>query len=254
MACDVGSPTALRDAPQVVGAYPLEGASGVPLDGPFIVNFDRRVSPRSVSRGSIRVASGNTSIFLSVRYDILEQRAVAVPFDGARLTPDVDYRLVIEGVEDLDGGVMAAPVTIHFHTGRDVARQAPVRATAAWGAVEPIFARSCATAACHDASFRAAGLDLSSSNGVATTAIGAPATTLPSGSVGEEGASGGPFFTGLRIVDVLGGVGRADTSYLVYTVLGDPHIYGDPMPPDAPLSSGEIATVVAWINAGAPTQ
>lgn len=190
---------------------------------------------------------------LSVRYDLLEQRAVAVPFD-APLSPDVDYRFVVDGVLDLDNQTLNEPVTVHFHTGSTLGAGAPIRATAPWSDVAPIFAESCASAGCHSESFAAAGLDLSSAAGVAYTAVGAVSTTLPSGTIGSEGAAGGPFFSGMRVVDVLGGVGRPETSYLLYTVVGDAHIYGDPMPPAAPLSQAEIQRLVAWVNGGAPTE
>ena len=251
-ACDVGAPIASRTGPVIVETVPANGDVDVPIDGPFIVRFDRRVVPRSVSRATVRVVSGNTAVLLSLRYDILTQQAVATLFDNAPLVADVDYRLIVEGVEDFDGGTISL-TTIEFHTGSSLGSGAPSRATAEWDDVGPIFAARCATSGCHDSISVAARLDLSSAATTSSTLVGAVATTLPSGTVGPEGASGGPFFTGMRLVDIVGGAGRPETSYLTYTVLGDSHIFGNPMPPDSPLSDAEIETIVAWIEAGAPT-
>ena len=249
----MGAPGRTASGPRIVSTVPADGDTAAFLDGPLVVRFDRRVVPRSVSRATVRVVSGNTSARLSLRYDVLTQEAVATMLDDSLLVADVDYRLVVEGVEDFDGGVSES-VTVSFHTGSALGPGAPVREVAAWADVAPVFALRCATSGCHDSTSIAAGLDLSTGASTNASLVGAIATTLPSGTVGAEGASGGPFFTGMRLVDIVGGVGRPETSYVVYTALGDPHIFGDPMTPDAPLSESEIETLVAWIDAGAPTE
>jgi hypothetical protein len=45
--------------------------------------------------------------------------------------------------------------------------------------------------------------------------------------------------------------GDPATSYLVYKMLGDPHVWGEVMPPEGPLPVGQIGLVSDWILAGA---
>ncbi|MCB9625710.1 MAG: hypothetical protein H6723_20510, partial [Sandaracinus sp.] len=54
-------------------------------------------------------------------------------------------------------------------------------------------------------------------------------------------------------IDVIAGVGRPDSSRLLYEVLRDPRV-GEPMPPDDPLTVEEVTTIANWILAGAPTE
>ena len=57
---------------------------------------------------------------------------------------------------------------------------------------------------------------------------------------------------GLPRIDVIAGVGRPDTSRLVYEILRDPRV-GEPMPPDDALSPEEVRAIADWILGGART-
>jgi hypothetical protein len=96
------------------------------------------------------------------------------------------------------------------------------------------------------------GLDLSSRAGIERTAIGVRASKL-AGTTGDEGARGALQLAGMNIIDVVAGRGSPATSYLVYKVLGDPHVLGERMPEGRPpLSEAELRMLSTWIAQGAP--
>lgn len=215
--------------------------------------------PRTVHRGTVRVESGPQRFFLAVRFDPVDRAIVAEPFDVAALEPNVVYRLKVEGVRDLDDRVIDEPFVATFRTGEELGA-IDARPEAGWAAVEPIFTGRCAGVGCHGPGPAPLGLDLSSAEAVRRTAIGVLSKQLPSGTTGAEGGSGALALAGLPIVDVVAGSGRPATSYLLYKVLGDPHAFGDPMPPTQlldpafALSAEELRTLADWILAGAPTE
>jgi len=260
VSCDLAPPRDDEGGPQVITTTPADGERMVRRRGPFVARFDRRLLPRTVSRATVRLESGVVRPLLSVTYDVLTQSVVAVPFSDEPIAEDVGWRLVLEGVEDLDGRAMPQAHTVQFRTGRDVGpdRVQPVALT--FADVAPIFTARCAGAACHGPGPAALGLDLSSARAVRETAINRPSRSFPSGVIGPAGGAGAPVFAGLPLIEVTAGAGRPETSYLVYTVLGDPHIAGSPMPPalrddpGAGLTPDELRTIAAWISAGAPTE
>ncbi len=242
----------------MVETSPADGAGGFSRRGPFVARFDRLLLPRTVSRGTVRLESGVVRPLLSVRYDVLARSIVAVPLDDAPIDPDVGWRLVLDGVADLEGRPMDAPHVVSFRTGADVGAPPEALPVAGYDAVAPIFAVRCAGQACHGPGPAALGLDLSSPEGIHATALNRPARSLASGALGAEGGAGAPRLAALPIIEVIAGRGRPETSYLVYSVLGDPALPGTPMPPavrDEPgagLTPAERETLVAWIHAGAP--
>lgn len=259
--CDVGTPDFRGDGPSVHDSVPAAGSTDAPRLGPFRVHFDRRVIPRSVNRATVYVMSGTVRPLMSVRYDLLTQSAVLVPFDGTPLEPDVDYVLVAENVIDLDGVAQRVKYTARFHTPTELGPVPPAEPVATWADVEPILSAHCGdgSSGCHGPGALAVGLDLVSPAGVRRTAINVVAQTLPSGTATLAGAPGADTFSAMRILDVPPGGGHPETSYLMYTVLADRHVVDDPMPPAilvdpaAALNEEELRTLSAWITAGAPT-
>lgn len=258
-ACDVPPrPPSEGEGPSIVASTPMDGEEAVPRRRPMVINVDRPLLPRTVNRASVALESGITSPFLSVRFDVVERAIIATTFTTSALEPDVVYRLIVsEDVRDLDDRPLVEPFEIAFRTSVELGEPLLPR-SATWAEVEPILRRSCTGAACHGPGPAALGLDLSSPEAVRATAIGVPSRQFPSGATGSEGASGTLALAGLRNIDVLAGSGRPETSYLVYKVLGDEHILGDPMPPpgDAahpPLEYSELRVLADWILAGAPT-
>lgn len=256
-ACDLPIDSSSLEGPVVLGSSPADGAENVERLADFVVRFDRRLQPNSVIRGAVRVESGPQRLFLSMRVDPLGERLIAREWAGRALEANTLYRLEVEGVRDLDGFELAQPYQGTFRTGDALGEPGQER-LASWAEVEPILA-SCATAGCHGAEEPAEGLDLSSAAAVARTAVGVPARQVMAG--GARGSSQ-PLrgLTGMPLVDVLAGGGRPANSYLLYKMLDDPHILGDPMPPAAALdpsaapSAEELAVISAWILAGAPTE
>ena len=189
--------------------------------------------------------SGSAGVLVSVRDDPVSREVVVVPFRGRPLFAHVHYTLTVDGVRDLDGAPVE-PARVRFTTGDRVGGGGPLGRTP-WAPVAELFAARCVEG-CHGGERPAMGLDLSSAEGVRTTAIGVSA-------VQTGGRDGLPLrgLAGLPIVDALPAGGRPATSYLVYKMLGDTHILGQPMPPDG-AGPEETALVADWILAGAPTE
>lgn len=257
--CDFAPAGPEESGPQVVTSSPADGEAGFPRLGPFVARFNRRLLPHTVARANVRLESGVVKPLLSVRYDVLTQTVTAVPFYGDPIAEQVGWRFVLDGVEDLDGRAMAEPHIVRFRTGAEPGPGAAEPPTATFAEIAPIFTARCTGSRCHGPGPAALGLDLSSAVGVRDTAINAPSRSFASGTVGPEGGAGAPVFAGMPLIEVIAGVGRPETSYLVYTVLGDAHIAGAPMPPalrddpSAGLTPDELRTLSAWIGAGAPT-
>jgi hypothetical protein len=199
----------------------------------------------------VKLRSGPVEVPLTVRFWPTTSELWIDPDPQTALAPDVSYELQVDGLVDLDGELQPEPYRIVFTTGLALgppAKDAVPRAVAALS----LLAERCATSRCHAGASPAAGLDLSSAEGVERTAIAA-ASQLPGGTTGEEGARGALALAGLPIIDVFSGRGHPATSYLLYKVLGDEHILGERMPRGRePLSAADTELLAEWIAAGAP--
>jgi hypothetical protein len=220
----------------------------------LVAHVDRRLLPRTVNPGTVRLRSGSIDHRLSVRFDPVDSMIVATAFDDALLEPDVVYRFSIDGVRDLEDRQIATEYLVRFRTGSAEA-EPPEPPSATWADVAPIFAERCGVEGCHAGDAAPFGLDLSSPERIRETAIG---RRSPRGGGETTEANRGSVFLGaLDIIDVVGGVGRPDGSLLLYKVLGEPHVLGERMPPPEtgpPLRHDEIATLSHWILGGAPTE
>lgn len=241
--CDRGG-LELDEPAQPLGSIPADGATDVPRRLELRVLFDRPLAPRAVSRAIVTLRSGPQQRFLSVSYDPVDRAIVARDFANVPLEPRVEHELRVEGVRDLNG-LEAPPFLARFTTG-DALGELPTRGTTSWAEVAPIFTARCADEGCHGGGSPALGLDLASAEGVRRTAIGVPSVAASSGGLGDRG------LTGLPRIDVIAGVGRPDTSRLVYEILRDPRV-GEPMPPDDALTNDEVRAIADWILGGART-
>lgn len=233
----------------VIASDPGNGAQGVDRAARLRVFFDRLLLPLDVHRGHVLLRSGELSVFVELRYDPIE-RAVIVESESA-LDPDVVWRLRVEGLRDLDRREME-PWEIAFRTGSEAIGEDPEAVS--FADVAPIFEARCASAECHAGPSAVLGLDLSSAEGVRSTAVGVAAQQARVG-VSDRPWLGTSTLAGLARVEVVAGVGRPGDSYLVYKVLGDPHVWGARMPPEPepPLGAEELDLLGRWIQAGAPT-
>lgn len=203
------------------------------------VVFDRPLLPESVHRNTVTLWSGSTRFALSVEPDPTLPGLRARRLGGSSLDGDIEYELRVDGVRSLDG-VLTAPFELHFRTGEDsMEEESP---TASWLDAKAIFDAHCVD--CHQDGDV---LNLATSEGVRTTAVGVTAS-------GRDFRSPRRGLSGLEVISVLGGVGRPGFSYLLYTLLDDPHLLGGAMPPSGPLEPEEIAVLTDWIRLGAPTE
>lgn len=226
------------DGPVVLRSRPMDGATEVDRGTPIRVDYDRSLDPRTVGRDTVSLSSGALVPYLDVRFDPVERAIVTRPFRGRPLEPSVRYTLAIAGVRDLDG-FEGEPLVLVFETG-DSLTEPPAEGTTTWEAVEPIFAAHCVDG-CHDGGDGSVRLDLTTLEGARATCVGVTADqTGGTGTVGRLG---------------LGGMARIEPSdparsYLIYKMLGDPHAWGDPMPPSGALPRAEVALVADWILGG----
>jgi len=223
----------------VLGTRPEEGETDVDRGVWLTITYDRPLDPRTVGRESVTLSSGPLVPFLEVRFDPVTRTLRARPFGGRPLEPSVRYTLEVSGVRDLDGA-LAKVRAFGFRTGETFSAP-PGEGLTTWASVAPIFTTHCVDA-CHDGGARSAGLDLRTLASTRETTVGVPADqTGGTGAVGRLG---------------LGGMARIEgadpaRSYLLYKMLADPHVWGEPMPPGGPLARSDVALVADWILGGA---
>lgn len=246
-ACDLPPPSAGVLPPRIVTSSIEPGPRGYaehPARAPVWIEFDRLLLPRSVSRATVLVVSGELSLTPRLRYDPALRR-VRIELSAGELRPDLEYEVrVRQGVTSWDGAVSdeARAFRVRF-VDRIVA---PERTPTLRTDVAPMLAAHCGSAACHGGDRPAMGLDLSSPEGIVRTSSGVPSTEWPSpsGAV-ERGEFGWAGF--VRVSP-----GEPAESYLVYKLLGDGPVRGAAMPRGAAaLTSEQIRVVSAWIAAGA---
>lgn len=249
--CDVPAVREPREGPRLVASSPGAGAQDVDRLPEIRLVFERPLLPRSVGDETVAVRSGSRRVAIVARADpLLPGIAISV---RQVLDPDVRYEVRVEGVRDLDGRE-APPVSIRFVTGETVTDPPPAPAPP-WSEVGPLLEDACG--GCHGGADPLLGLDLASVEGVRRTAIGVPAVEvagLPSGPSAARTAG----LIGMARIAAAAGAGRPEESYLVYKLLGDPHVVGERMPPPADGGAGgldreAIRFIAWWIAAGAPT-
>lgn len=260
--CDISPPPhgGSPDGPRVIRSSPADGDDEVARRRRFRLWFDRRLAPRSVHRGRVQVESGPHQPFLSLSVDPVDKAVVATPVGGVMLEPRVRYRLVARDLRDLRGHAMEEEFTATFRTGEETGTlsagpQPP------WAEIRSFFRAECGgEGGCHAPDTPALGLVLTTGAGVRRTALGVPSEQTKVGAARRNSGAQARGLTGMPIVDVLGGAGHPGSSYLVYKMLADPRILGDPMPPargDTPSDpdrTEQARRVVDWIRAGAPTR
>lgn len=240
--CDTGGLDWARP-PSVTRASPADGATDVERLTTLRVELDDLLSPRSVSRATVSLRSGPRTHLLSVRFDPVRRAIVARDWGGVPFEPNVEYELRVEGARSLEGAPVP-PVLIRFRTGEALG-VVEREGTTGWEQAGPILATRCAP--CHDDVQREQGLALTSAEGVARSAIGVVARQTARVGGADRGLGG------MARIHVVAGVGDPAQSYLVYKLLDHAPILGEPMPPAESLTSAEVATLVDWILAGAPT-
>ncbi len=229
---------------------PADGSLDAPRTGRIIVQVDRLLLPRTVRQQSVTLRSGAVDPRTVVRF-MPVRRELWVDLDPRTpLDPETRYLLRLDGLADLDGNTPSEPFLSTFQTGSELGPAATDPQSSPAAALA-LLQSSCARASCHAASTPAAGLDLSSYSGISRTALGR-SSTASSGTVGAESARGSLTLAALPIIDIVAGRGQPATSLLIYKVLGDTHVAGEPMPPDAELLvPAQLQLLTDWILSGA---
>lgn len=240
--CDLPPPTATLDGPHILRILPDPSAGPIDRWTTFRIEVDRRVAPESVPQGVVAITSGDTYAFVDIEIDVVHPALVVTPFDP--LDPDVDYQLVVHSFRDLEGHASPDEMTpVVFHVGHRITP--PVPSTLTYADVAPTLVRC---VPCHAGADAAEGLDLSSPEGLLRTAVDVPSREVAPSVVGAHGAVVDAALIGLRLIESQ----SASRSYLLYTMVGDEHIAGAPMPPDALVSDDELVQMQTWIRAGVP--
>jgi len=256
-ACDVSPEESTSNSEWVVSSFPENGDYDVSRIGTMAIKLDRRVYPNTVDRGSVQISSGAIFSWLNAYFEPVTKQIVIGLHPDRPLEPFATYRLIVQGLVDLDGVTQPELYQLLFRTGSRLDETIPSR-TAEWSKIEAILKRSCAQTNCHAGSNPVMGLDLSTLLGVQQTAIGAPSNQLPKNTISAEGASGLLSFSAFPIIDVSVSFGQPAGSYLMYKVLGDSHIVGHSMPPPdssfPKLEREELEALSLWIRFGAITQ
>lgn len=214
------------------------------------VRFDRPLLPADVNRANLLLQTGRRSVFLLPRFDPVDR---VLTFGRTQLLePGVRYRFQVIEMRDLDFREQDGPFGAQFDTAVEDAVLESF-AFVGWAEAGALLVSRCTGAGCHGPGPAALGLDLSSAEGIRATALGVVAQQTRVGVQTERPWRGLGGLAGLSRIDISGGVGRPAWSYLVYKVIGDPHVAGDRMPPAAPLTPDEQRTLSTWIASGAPT-
>jgi hypothetical protein len=303
--CDLGRPALeeLAPPPELLAAEVLgPDAQGEPTwhrltdgttpsgyaDTILRLTFDRYLDPRKVTRQAVCLRSGlgdlvestdcTRAVVLRPSYDPTSRTAQFAVRVEEPLVPDVVYELTVyaagtsvSGLRSLDGVPLATPYKGRFRSRADRRPEDAVAAPVACAdAVDALRVRC---GGCHGANEPAAGLDLSSSEGLEQTALGQVAHGA---SVG--GASNVSPATPTRLGAGMAVIAPSDPgqSYLLYKLLaasgpsseglreGETErmaellLAGDPMPPNGEFelgdAPGELGWLARWIAEGACTR
>lgn len=236
--CVLDTGRVVATGPQVVSVTPASGSANVSRAPEFVVVLDRPVGPRGFGAESVAIWSGERRFPVRLSVDPTTRSFTVVP--RSILPPDVGFRLELQGFEDLEGRA-AERTEVRFATGTSAVSTPSVTAT--WAQASAVLA-NCAR--CHGGDAPVLGMDLSSAEGVRTSAIGVPAVEVGAGD--PVGVGGG--LLGLSRIEP----GAPERSLVIWKLTGDEHVPGDPMPPDAPLDQAAVQVLVAWIRSGAPTE
>jgi hypothetical protein len=242
---------ALDDAAWKLSTVPAAADSALDRQARIILQADRMLLPNSVNRSAVALRSGAVAPWVDLRLEP-QLRQVWITWRGA-LESQTVYELSVTGLTDLDGITQPKPYREFFATGT----QAGTRVTDP--TIDPqqvltLLRQRCARAGCHDDAHVSSKLNLGSPDGIESTARNRACALFVD--TGRPPPRGSLYSAAPLILDANVNHGDPARSYLVYKLLGDEHILGDPMPPagEAGLENSEIQLIIDWIRAGAATR
>lgn len=234
----------------ILGVEPSDGQTNLPVSLTVQLYFDALLDPATLSSESVLVRSGALNLAVSSYFDPVRHAVVIRPMETASVSFFAGYReftrYYIETKKIYGLWGQAAPdFTSWFETGDDLL-ESTAMAQGTWQEVRPLLQARCASLGCHAPSNPVLGLDLSSAEGIAATALNHKPKQLPMSKLFAA-------MPDMSIIKIEAGVGDPARSYLLYKIIGDMHAAGDPMPPNPPpLSIQEQQAVSDWVAAGAP--
>lgn len=202
----------------------------VARNAPVSFFFSEPIDPGSIGSTPIVVTSQGVRQGGAYAYDPLERRLTYTPRGRYRASLAYDASLE-ENIRGLRSGSPAPPTTVTFITSTEELDSEDPTPVDFELDVLPLFRRSCAFSACHAPPGVLASVDLSDQAGIEGTTI----------------ASSSHGWPGWILIDP----GSAAWSYLVYKIIGEESVRGDPMPPGSPLPLSELETLIRWIDEGA---
>ncbi|MEM1181520.1 MAG: carboxypeptidase regulatory-like domain-containing protein, partial [Acidobacteriota bacterium] len=102
--------------PSVLRSNPRDGAVQVPEDANLLVTFTEPVVLESLSGAAIQLFDVTAGQSLTTTFQLRPGEREVLITPVAAMAPDRDIRLTIQGVRDLSGNIMPAPVEINFWT------------------------------------------------------------------------------------------------------------------------------------------
>ncbi|MBW2278534.1 MAG: hypothetical protein JRF63_13655 [Deltaproteobacteria bacterium] len=206
----------------------------MPFDKVIRVEFSDHLDGNSVKRDRFKLFSGPLNLWVMSYYDPVRGQLSVWP--SASMWKNATWVLEISpGLRGLDGLPVEPVVVAEFRTGEEGGDNQPFPFLDYQQHLKPIFDGRCAS--CHNDE-GVAGISLSSAESVAATALGVPSTGWPEWNLITAS--------------------RPGESYLIYKIIGDERISGQPMPrswdgksPALPLHIEEQEAIVDWIAGGA---
>lgn len=257
--CDIHPEDSSIEEEWQLSSIPADGDVAVSRLAGITIELDRMVHAHTVNSNAIWITSGESVAFYRLFLEPYS-RQIIVEFDPIRpLRPYTTYLLFVDFLIDLDNNIQPESYQAFFRTGEELGEPAK-KPEVQWNDIEQIFNRSCVNRTCHGADRSALGLDLSSVKGIERSAISVPSRQMSTGFSMANSTKSAFSFIGFTIIDVIESSGRPASSYMMYKILGDTHILGEPMPPprtdseewyEAKLQAEEIKMISYWIRYGA---
>ncbi|MFO8070834.1 MAG: c-type cytochrome domain-containing protein [Polyangia bacterium] len=228
-------PDAAPQGPSPTSVVPEPGSTGVPVDAVIRVKFNDHLDGRSISQARFDLHSGSVDLWVMASYDPVRGELRVWP--SARMRKKALWLLELkQGLAGLDGELVPPGKVTQFETGEQATEEDPYPLRNWKTHVAPIFESRCVS--CHGGASPLAELRLDSREGISQTLLGA-----------ESGGWDG----WRRAIPA-----RPGQSYLLYKLIGDPRIAGEPMPRSmdreeaALLAESDRRVVSDWISSGAP--
>jgi hypothetical protein len=229
-ACTLETSPPVVQPVQVISTQPPAEATNVSRRGMVTFFFDAPLHPGNIVQNAIIVTSGELSQPGFTSYDPSARALIYRP--EGRYRRNLRYRArLAEGLRGLRHREQVEEFSFAFWVGEDDVAGPLPSVGALSEELATVLTSNCGYGGCHGPPTPAAGLDVSHPAALAATAVGQQSWQ---------------WWGWDRIAP-----GSAGWSYLVYKIIGEDSVLGDPMPPVGLLSAAQQERIVQWINGGA---